>query len=253
MPKAFESWEELPYHCTMTISCKTYVLLMTTPLKALFIDLDGTLADTLDIMFGAYSSFLQHYGHHGSYEEFESLNGPSLPEVIAILQEHYHLQGPMEELIASIYKMTGARYMEASLFPGTEEFVKSMQHKGLRLAVVTSSPRRLAMALLEKHDLLPYFEAIVTSEGLEHSKPDPAIYRRALEKLQLPAESVLVIEDSSPGLAAAQNAGLATLHLCHAGRKSVARPSTNFVSHSWKETVHLIDELTALGIDATGS
>lgn len=226
---------------------------MTTPLKSLFFDLDGTLADTLDIMFGAYSSFLEHYGHCGSYEEFETLNGPSLPEVIAILQERYHLQGPMEELIASIYKMTGARYMEASLFPGTVEFIKSMQHKGLRLAIVTSSPRRLAMALLEKHDLLPYFEAIVTSEGLEHSKPDPAIYRRALEEMQLSPETVLVIEDSSPGLIAAQLAGLATLHLCHAGRKSMAMPATHFVAHSWKEAALVIEDLSSIGIDATGS
>ena len=50
---------------------------------------------------------------------------------------------------------------------------------------------------------MPMFEEIVTPEGLARSKPDPAIYFRALERMGLAASEVLVFEDTNAGLAAA--------------------------------------------------
>ncbi len=62
--------------------------------KGMFFDLDGTLADNLDLMFAVYEQFLESFGRHATQEEFKSLNGPPLPEVIAVLMERHSLAGP---------------------------------------------------------------------------------------------------------------------------------------------------------------
>ena len=66
--------------------------------KWVFFDLDGTLADSLDVMFQVYCSFLQSFGVSGTQEEFQELNGPSLNEIILVLKERYQLAPTVEEL-----------------------------------------------------------------------------------------------------------------------------------------------------------
>ena len=58
-------------------------------LRAVFIDLDGTVLHTIPTLYDCYLKFLQGYGEIGSPEEFDRLNGPTLPEVILYLKERY--------------------------------------------------------------------------------------------------------------------------------------------------------------------
>ena len=64
-----------------------------------------------------------------------------------------------------------------------------------------------------------FFDVIITGEEVEHGKPAPDIYLRAAEKLDVPAEACLVIEDSLSGVAAAKAAKM----------RVVAIPDTSFV------------------------
>ena len=85
-----------------------------------------------------------------------------------------------------------------SLVPGAESFIRDAVGKGYRLAVVSG-----ALAGLRE-----LFQVVVASEDVTACKPDPQGYQQALSKLQLPASSCVVIEDSLPGLGAARSAGL---------------------------------------------
>ena len=64
-----------------------------------FFDFDGTLADSIDILYDVYVKFLKEFGIDGNKNEFEILDGPSLNEIILILKNKYNLSKSVSELL----------------------------------------------------------------------------------------------------------------------------------------------------------
>jgi HAD superfamily hydrolase (TIGR01509 family) len=96
----------------------------------------------------------------------------------------------------------------------------------LHLAVATSSVSASARPFLARHGLTAFFETVVTGEEVARGKPHPDIYLRAAEKLGIPADACLVIEDALSGIAAAKAAKM----------RVAAIPDTRFVDpHDYKK------------------
>jgi beta-phosphoglucomutase-like phosphatase (HAD superfamily) len=85
----------------------------------------------------------------------------------------------------------------------------------LPLAVTTSSRRTYAERLLRNHHLLDRFAFLLTAEDVERGKPDPEIYQKAAARFGVDPASMLVLEDSATGLAAARSAGAFTVAIPH--------------------------------------
>jgi HAD superfamily hydrolase (TIGR01509 family) len=98
-----------------------------------------------------------------------------------------------------------------ALRPGVAELLAAAEAAGLRQVIVTTSGRSAVQALLRQ--ALPpgadCFAFWVCGEDVRAKKPDPEAYVQAAERLDLPAQGLLVLEDSPAGLAAASGAGLA--------------------------------------------
>jgi HAD superfamily hydrolase (TIGR01509 family) len=92
------------------------------------------------------------------------------------------------------------------LFPNVKEVLEELRQMKLHLAVATSSVSASARPFLDRHQLTGFFEVIVTGEEVERGKPAPDIYLCAADKLGLPADKCLVVEDALPGVAAAKAA-----------------------------------------------
>ncbi len=182
------------------------------PERALLLDLDGTLADTIPFLYDVYLEFLRRHGKEGRREEFDALNGPPLNEVVHSLAATHGLEAPVEELTRTYRHLIEMGYaVGARLVPGARELLARARARGIAVALVTSAPERLAEGFLSAHAVRDAFAAIVTSEGLPRGKPDPAIFRRALETLGAAAEEALVVEDSPSTLAGARAAGIRAL------------------------------------------
>jgi len=181
-------------------------------LKAVLIDFDGTLVDSHPILFEAYSKVMHLHGLTPSKEEFESLNGPSLYEIVQILKQKYGLQPSVQELYVTYRHMLGLIYAsQIQLFPGALNFLESLKKRNLKVAVVTSSTRDLVDRVFSRLSLKNLFDEVFTSDLVERGKPNPDLYLLALEKLKLKADEAIAIEDSASGLKAAQSAHLYTL------------------------------------------
>lgn len=181
-------------------------------LKFLFLDFDGTLVDTIDLLYHLYLEFLAQYGKKGSREEFESLNGQASWEVLQTLRERHNLLLSVEELtMRHRLELARAYATRVHFFPGTRDFLERMRRAGLRLIVVTSANRELVQIWSRAQQAAPLFDAIVTPEGLAHAKPHPAIYQRALTTAGASPDEVVVVEDAPHGLAAAMAAGIPTV------------------------------------------
>lgn len=181
-------------------------------LKAVLVDLDGTLADTVKPLYKLYCDLLLPHEVQGTPEEFKTLNGKSLKEIVAILKAHYPIPSSEAALMAEYDAGVARVYQQISLFPFVAETLAMVKKAKLRLILVTSAHLQLARLFLDSHGLSDDFDAIQTSEGLP-GKPSPAIYENALKKAQTTAEQAVAIEDSDNGFEAAMRAGIYTLRL----------------------------------------
>jgi HAD superfamily hydrolase (TIGR01509 family) len=78
----------------------------------------------------------------------------------------------------------------------------------VRMALVTGCHRDQLLPMHASSGLLQYFEVIVTGDDCSKAKPHPDLYLAALEKLAVPAERCLAVEDSPRGLGSAAAAGI---------------------------------------------
>lgn len=102
---------------------------------------------------------------------------------------------------------------------GTREALERLRERGYRLAVLSNADGRVE-GLLEEVGLRPYFEFVLDSHEVGVEKPDPRIFRLALERLGLAPEEVLYVGDLYPvDVLGARRAGLRALLVDPLGRQ----------------------------------
>lgn len=174
-------------------------------LKALLIDLDGTIADSMEFLYKAYETVLKNRGLTPSREEFLHLTGPSIFEAASLLEKKYGLKKPLYDewraLLVPHYRD------EINLVQGSREFLEFAKGRW-KLVLVTSADRELATLFLKRHQL--QFDLLVCKDDVSRTKPDPEGYRLALKKLNIAPEEAIAIEDSKNGALAATKAGVYT-------------------------------------------
>lgn len=84
------------------------------------------------------------------------------------------------------------------------DYLKKNQYK---IALATSTPKERAIRMLEETGTEKYFDGFVFGDMIERGKPEPDIFIKAAQKVQVPAENCLVLEDSGNGIRAGKKAG----------------------------------------------
>lgn len=180
-------------------------------LKAVFVDLDGTLVDSVPILYNVYTDFLGKHHAKGSKEEFAELIGPSIEQIVVYLKKKYRLSEEQETLVNEYLHIIRQHLKKGlNLLPGAREFLHFVKEQGLQLALVTSSQKALTDDFIKSQNLDGVFDLIVTVDDSQKGKPDPEVYLKALKQLSLFPEDVLAIEDSPNGILAALGAKIPT-------------------------------------------
>jgi HAD superfamily hydrolase (TIGR01509 family) len=194
------------------------------------LDLDGTLADSLDALKAAYHSFLQEHGAKGSGDEFETLNGVPLAAIVDRLRTRHGMTDDPAEMLLRYAELVEIAQASTKPAAGAAEILQRSRSRGWRVAVVTSTPRKLAANWVGKSRLESLIDVVVGGDEVEHGKPSPEPYRLALSRLRCAALQSLAIEDSSLGAKAAVAAGIPTLALAHASAQGEWPSGVRFIS-----------------------
>lgn len=180
-------------------------------IRGLFLDLDGTLADSMPVMRETYFRFLAARGAQGSQAEFDQLAGRPLSAISVMLKQSHGLRESTPEILRAYLDTVEAIYAQEALpMPGARELLQKAAAGGVFTAVVTSATREQAQGFLRHHGLDAMVAAVVGAEQVRRGKPDPEPYRLALSLAGLDPAQGLAAEDSPIGAASAMGAGLAT-------------------------------------------
>ena len=185
----------------------------TFPYKAVIFDMDGVIVDTEAYYQREQRRFVNEMGLNVSDREILDLVGQSHQTFQRVLADWWSRAGRELTLDAAeqTYRDWEALHpcdYKAILNPGVADTIDELRSRGVRVALASSWPMDSILAVLEACDLSDKFELIVSGKDFHESKPNPAIYLYAIEKLDLDASECCCIEDSVPGIAAGKAAGL---------------------------------------------
>jgi len=170
--------------------------------EALIFDMDGLLIDSEPVWWRVEAALAQRHGVSWTDELAAQQVGKGLDHLIEVMREH-GLQLTVEAGVTELIDDFIERVDELSLQPGVVELLEASE--GMPRALATSSPRRLAEAVLKRFALTPRFDVTVTATDVTHAKPAPDIFLAACEGL---GKRGVVLEDSFAGVTAAVAAEL---------------------------------------------
>ncbi len=184
--------------------------------RAVLWDMDGTLIDSAEAHFEAWHEILAPCGYDLTPENFNKFFGRRND---AILHGYLGDDLPddrMEELSLEkeniyrrIVRRDGARFL-----PGVLDWLAHLKQQGWRQAVATSAPRLNVDVVLEGSPLGDIFSAVVSAEDVKISKPNPEVFLTAAQKLGVPPDRCIVVEDAPAGIEAARRAGMPSVGIC---------------------------------------
>ncbi len=210
-------------------------------LKAALFDLDGVVFDTepqYTIFWGSQCR-LYHPEHPGLEHEIKGqtltqiydqwFSGPLLPEQPKITERLNDYESKMHY-----------DYIE-----GFERVIADLRSHGVKTAVVTSSnlPKMEAVYRFQP-EFKNLFDAILTSEDFDRSKPDPDCYLKAAERLGAKTDECIVFEDSFNGLRSGRAADMKVVGLATTNSVESIRPLSDIQISDYREMDY--DQLSSL-------
>lgn len=181
---------------------------------AVLLDFDGTLMDTDHAHWSCWDEALRAWG--GSLDRHtyntECAGRQTLTIAAHCIAKQRLSAAPQD--VASRKEVTFRAWLtrgEMAWMPGAQQAFSGLQARGLKLAVVTSSPRDIITAGLRQRGLLDALDAVVTGDDVPRNKPAPDCYLLCLEQLGVPASRCVAFEDTEHGVRAAAAAGIRCL------------------------------------------
>jgi len=200
----------------------------SNPPRAVFFDLDGTLADSIHAMWQIFEAFHARHGVVTTRDEFNKYNGVSLEQAVAELRLLHSIKTPLDEMIGTYLAQVDRAYAEVLPVAGATELLAGLKEHGVFVALVTSNSRVRVDAWLAKQKLAELFEHVVCVEETSNAKPHPEPYLNAFAVFGGAAEDVCVIEDSALGAQAGCAAGLRTIIISQGQRSDEFPPGVEF-------------------------
>jgi HAD superfamily hydrolase (TIGR01509 family) len=208
--------------------------------RGLFLDLDGTLADSLGALRKVYFRFLEKFGLEGSDPEFNQLNGPTVTEIVSVLRTRYALPRETSDLSLIYNQLIDEAYEEVLPLPGAMDLLENAAKRGWKLALVTSNLRERAENWVGRNGFSSLLHTVVSAEEVRRGKPFPDLYECALSRSGCVLVDSIAVEDSLQGAQAALAAGLRTFVIRSPIESTAVWPKETELIHQWKDLLSWI-------------
>ena len=180
--------------------------------KGLLFDLDGVIVDTAKYHYLAWKQLAAELGIQFDEKDNERLKGVSRMANFEIILSLDSRTMPQEEKEAcckkknDIYVAYINKLQQEEILPGVREFIEDTRKKGYKIAL--GSVSKNAPLILERLAITDLFDKIIDGTKVEKAKPDPEVFLKGAQELEIQPEDCIVFEDSVAGIEAAHNGGM---------------------------------------------
>ena len=184
------------------------------PRKALIFDMDGTMVDNMMIHHRAWQQRLAQEGLHFTMTEVvEHCHGKNLEILERLFGEKYTEE---QRMVISNEKEAVYRDVfrdDLKLINGLHELLATAFEHEIPIGIGTAAQYDNVNFVLDTLNIRNYFDVIVADVDVAKGKPDPEVFLKVAEKLNIDPKNCLVFEDSPVGAKAAENAGMKAIIL----------------------------------------
>lgn len=181
--------------------------------KAVIFDMDGVLVDTEPLQIERQKEFLTYLGTPLPEKELMKMVGTNKKMAFQLISKYNH---DFKNYLA-YYDAYNFYYMKQPIDytklinDGVLDLLKWLKVNDLKIALASSGSKEKITSVLQQNQLNKYFDAVVSGDSFKESKPNPEIYFKVSEKVDVLPGNCLVIEDSNYGIEAAKRAGMYTI------------------------------------------
>lgn len=220
--------------------------------RAVLIDLDGTLLDTIDDLAAAANAMLVELGVGArpvaDVRRFVGKGAESLVQRALTGSLDAPIDASRLAQALPVFRRHYAREngVSARCYPGVVAGLTAMRAMGLELACVTNKPIAFTLPLLERTGLARWFDIVIGGDSLPRKKPDPAQLLHVCDGFGIAASEAVMIGDSMNDALAARAAGMPVFVLPYGYNegRDVAELDADAVIESLEHAATLIEPLT---------
>lgn len=186
-------------------------------IKLIIFDLDGVLVEAKQIHYETLNKALSEVGKEFIISESEHLSiydGLKTSQKLQMLTKKKGLPINTHDIIWK--RKQELTLEEISKIKENKKLIdifKELKNKNYYIACCSNSIRRSVLIMLSKIGLIEYFDLILSNEDVKNSKPHPEMYWKAMSMLGTLPDETLIVEDSPPGLLAADRSGASILRV----------------------------------------
>lgn len=201
-------------------------------IDTVLLDMDGTL---LDLHFDNHF-WLEHLPQR--YAELHGISRAAADaELLPLFRAHagtlpwYCTDFWSRELKLSVRELKREVAHLIALRPDADTFLKALRAAGKRVALITNAHRDSLSLKLERVELAPYFDRLISSHDYGFPKEDQQFWFALQQDFAFSPARTLFIDDSLPILRSAQRYGIAHLRaISHPDSRLGAKPSEEFIA-----------------------
>jgi len=182
---------------------------MNKDYTAVIFDLDGTLVDSMWIWEQIDIDYLKEKGHDLPEDLQKDIEGCSFTETAQYFKDRFKIEDDIETIKKRWIEMSKDFYADKIVLKkGIQELLDLLKEKNIKMGIATSNSRELAESVLINNRIDDYFEVLVTSCDVKKGKPEPDVFLKAAELMDVSPKACLVFEDTHAGVLAGKAAGM---------------------------------------------
>ncbi len=212
-------------------------------IQAIIFDMDGVIIDSEHLQVEAEKIVCENHHITIPDAEWSNFKGKKNIDIFRYIIEKFSSEKLDPQQLADekgqIYLKIAPERLK--LIPGAMEFIHKAKKYFQKLAVATSSGPLTQKLAFDIFDLHPHFSVLITGKDVVNGKPHPEPYLKAAEKLGLPPEVCMVIEDSDNGIRSAKAAGCVAVGVTTSfPRQKLLEVGADYVVDSFSELAILL-------------
>ena len=172
--------------------------------------MDGVLIDAKEWHYEAFNNALFHFGYHISREShLSTFDGLPTREKLLMLTKAINLPSGLHEVLNELKQTYTLEisYQKCKPTFNHQYALSRLSRDGFKIAVCSNSVKQTVELLMKLSSLDDYLDLVISSQDVKCGKPDPEMYLKAMDILQVHPHECLILEDNENGMQAAISSG----------------------------------------------